>query len=71
MAVRRANVQPRLGTPQDCAKLVRFLCSEDGQWINGQLLYSTEAQVAAPARVGAPKIQPAGQGCGLDPVGDL
>ena len=34
------NLQPRLGTPNDCANLVRFLCSEDGQWINGQLLYS-------------------------------
>lgn len=39
-AVLQDSLQPRLGTPQDCAKLVRFLCSEDGQWINGQLLYS-------------------------------
>ncbi|MDW4908996.1 SDR family oxidoreductase [Streptomyces sp. ADMS] len=30
----------RLGTPQDTAHLVGFLCSEDGQWINGQLLKS-------------------------------
>jgi len=30
----------RLGMPEDCANLVRFLCSEKGQWINGQLLYS-------------------------------
>ncbi|MBB6479521.1 SDR family oxidoreductase [Spirochaeta isovalerica] len=30
----------RLGTPRDCANLVRFLCSENGQWVNGQLLYS-------------------------------
>jgi NAD(P)-dependent dehydrogenase (short-subunit alcohol dehydrogenase family) len=39
-AVRQANLQARLGTPHDCARLVRFLCSQDGQWINGQLLYS-------------------------------
>jgi 3-oxoacyl-[acyl-carrier protein] reductase len=30
----------RLGTPQDCANLVTFLCSPAGAWINGQLLYS-------------------------------
>ncbi|WP_443073136.1 SDR family oxidoreductase [Streptomyces sp. NBC_01451] len=30
----------RLGTPQDTAHLVGFLCSEEGQWINGQLLES-------------------------------
>lgn len=30
----------RLGTPQDCANLVTFLCSPEGGWINGQLLYS-------------------------------
>jgi len=30
----------RLGTPQDTAHLVDFLCSEEGQWINGQLLMS-------------------------------
>ncbi len=34
------NLQPRIGTPQDCANLVRFLCSEDGKWINNQLLNS-------------------------------
>jgi len=39
-AVRANNLQPRVGTPQDCANLVRFLCSSEGQWINGQLLYS-------------------------------
>lgn len=35
-------VQPtgRLGTPVDVADLVRFLLSDQGQWINGQLLYS-------------------------------
>ena len=30
----------RLGTPQDTANLVDFLCSPRGQWINGQLLFS-------------------------------
>ncbi len=30
----------RIGLPQDCANLIKFLCSKDGGWINGQLLYS-------------------------------
>lgn len=30
----------RLGQPVDCANLVAFLCSPEGGWINGQLLYS-------------------------------
>jgi 3-oxoacyl-[acyl-carrier protein] reductase len=30
----------RLGTPQDTADLVEFLCSPRGGWINGQLLMS-------------------------------
>jgi 3-oxoacyl-[acyl-carrier protein] reductase len=30
----------RLGTPQDTAHLVGFLCSPEGGWINGQLLMS-------------------------------
>lgn len=30
----------RLGTPRDTANLVDFLCSPQGQWINGQLLFS-------------------------------
>jgi 3-oxoacyl-[acyl-carrier protein] reductase len=30
----------RLGTPQDTAHLVEFLCSPKGGWINGQLLVS-------------------------------
>jgi len=34
------NIQPRVGLPQDCANLVAFLCSPEGQWINAQLLYS-------------------------------
>ncbi|MCU1398109.1 MAG: short-chain dehydrogenase [Acidimicrobiales bacterium] len=39
-AVRAGNLQDRIGTPHDCARLVRFLCSSDGRWINGQLLSS-------------------------------
>lgn len=30
----------RIGVPKDCARLVCFLCSEEGGWINGQLLLS-------------------------------
>nr|WP_297548663.1 SDR family oxidoreductase [Amycolatopsis sp.] len=30
----------RVGTPQDCANLVTFLCSPEGGWVNGQLLHS-------------------------------
>ncbi|MEU8150724.1 SDR family oxidoreductase [Nonomuraea sp. NPDC048901] len=30
----------RLGTPKETANLVDFLCSPQGQWINGQLLMS-------------------------------
>lgn len=39
-AIRRNNLQPRLGQPRDCANLVRFLLSDEGGWINGQLLHS-------------------------------
>lgn len=36
------SMQPtgRLGTPEDAANLVRFLMSDRGGWINGQLLHS-------------------------------
>ncbi|MCP3989264.1 MAG: SDR family oxidoreductase [Actinomycetia bacterium] len=34
------NLQSRMGVPADVANLVSFLCSPQGQWINGQLLYS-------------------------------
>lgn len=30
----------RVGRPDDAARLVAFLCSDDRQWINGQLLHS-------------------------------
>ncbi len=36
----RANPQGRVGRPADTAALVSFLCSADGGWVNGQLLYS-------------------------------
>ncbi len=39
-AVCAGNLQPRIGVPADCANLIRFLCSPEGQWINGQLLHS-------------------------------
>jgi 3-oxoacyl-[acyl-carrier protein] reductase len=39
-AVREATLLGRVGQPEDGAALVRFLCSPDGGWINGQLLFS-------------------------------
>ena len=39
-AVIRATPLGRLGTPDDTARLVDFLCSPRGGWINGQLLMS-------------------------------
>ncbi|MEV0095077.1 SDR family oxidoreductase [Streptomyces sp. NPDC050738] len=36
----RSTPRGRLGTPQDTAHLVDFLCSREGEWINGQLLMS-------------------------------
>ena len=39
-AVLRATPAGRIGTPVDTANLVRFLLSEEGSWINGQLLLS-------------------------------
>jgi 3-oxoacyl-[acyl-carrier protein] reductase len=38
--VQSRTLLDRVGTPQDCANLVKFLCSKEGGWINGQLLYS-------------------------------
>ncbi|MFC4062228.1 SDR family oxidoreductase [Planomonospora corallina] len=35
----RATPLGRLGTPDDCANLVAFLCSPEGGWINGRLLH--------------------------------
>ncbi|MET7479723.1 SDR family oxidoreductase [Streptomyces sp. NPDC005648] len=39
-SVLRQTPLHRLGTPRDTAHLVDFLCSPQGQWINGQLLQS-------------------------------
>jgi 3-oxoacyl-[acyl-carrier protein] reductase len=39
-SVLRRTPLGRLGTPQDTAHLVEFLCSPEGGWINGQLLMS-------------------------------
>jgi 3-oxoacyl-[acyl-carrier protein] reductase len=39
-AVLERQPTKRLGTPRDTANLVRFLFSEQGSWINGQLLNS-------------------------------
>jgi 3-oxoacyl-[acyl-carrier protein] reductase len=44
-AVLKTDVQSitllnRVGMPQNCSNLVKFLCSKEGGWINGQLLYS-------------------------------
>jgi 3-oxoacyl-[acyl-carrier protein] reductase len=33
----------RLGTPQDAARLVAFLASEEAGWITGQILHSRGA----------------------------
>jgi 3-oxoacyl-[acyl-carrier protein] reductase len=39
-AILRPNLQPRVGTPADSANLVSFLLSDDGGWINAQVLHS-------------------------------
>jgi 3-oxoacyl-[acyl-carrier protein] reductase len=36
----KASPLGRLGTPEDCARLVTFLCSDEGAWMNGKLLAS-------------------------------
>jgi 3-oxoacyl-[acyl-carrier protein] reductase len=38
--IRRETPLGRVGLPKDCANLVSFLCSDEGGWINGQLMYS-------------------------------
>ncbi len=37
-AVLQATRSPRLGRPEDIAAAVAFLCSDDAEWINGQVL---------------------------------
>ncbi|MEV1044381.1 SDR family oxidoreductase [Streptomyces sp. NPDC049916] len=39
-ALARDTPLGRVGTPRDTAHLVAFLCSPEGQWVNGQLLKS-------------------------------
>ncbi len=34
----RVGRSPRLGRPDDIAGMVAFLVSDDGEWINGQVL---------------------------------
>lgn len=43
-----ANATPlgRVGMPQDCANLVTFLCSQEGGWINAQLIKSNGGQAS-------------------------
>ena len=43
-ATENATAFGRVGRPDDAARLVEFLCSEDGRWITGQLLYSNGGQ---------------------------
>jgi 3-oxoacyl-[acyl-carrier protein] reductase len=38
--VQRSSPLGRIGTPRDAARLVAFLCSEQGSWISGQVLNS-------------------------------
>ena len=38
--IRRETPLGRVGLPKDCASLVSFLCSDEGGWINGQLVHS-------------------------------
>lgn len=42
LRARLAAVTPmgRIGTPEDAARLIAFLCSEDAGWITGQLIFS-------------------------------
>jgi len=39
-SVTAATPLGRVGQPEDAANLVSFLCSDDGGWVNGQLLMS-------------------------------
>ena len=36
--VARSNPYERLGTPEDMAATISFLCSSEGEWINGQVI---------------------------------
>lgn len=39
-AVRQAHPQKRWGTPDDAARLIRFLVSDEAEWITGQIIRS-------------------------------
>ncbi|MCM3656894.1 SDR family oxidoreductase [Agromyces mediolanus] len=39
-ALTAAQPSGRLGTPDDAARLVRFLASDEGRWVTGQLIHS-------------------------------
>jgi len=38
--VKEKTFQNRVGTPKDTSNLISFLCSQSGEWINGQLICS-------------------------------
>ena len=42
LKARLAEITPmgRMGTPEDAARLIAFLCSEEAGWITGQLIFS-------------------------------
>jgi 3-oxoacyl-[acyl-carrier protein] reductase len=42
LRARLAEITPmgRIGTPEDAARLIAFLCSEDAAWVTGQLIFS-------------------------------
>ena len=37
-AIASSSPLDRVGLPQDVSRVVAFLCSQDGEWINGQVI---------------------------------